>query len=319
MSVVFFYPQELELFVKNIEYRGSDLGEHTDPSLKQVVESYSESWTEVIEPKTRLLDLHLNEVWKYRDLLMLLVKRDFVTTYKQTILGPVWFFVQPILVTLTFTLIFGRIAGISTDGTPMLLFYLSGITIWNYFAECLNRTATVFKDNESVFGKVYFPRLVMPLSIVISNLVKFGIQFILFMCLWGFYFYSDASIRPNITALLAPFLIIIMGGLGLGFGMIISALTTKYRDLVFLMTFGVQLLMYATPVIYPLSSISEKYKFLITVNPMTAIIETFRHGFLGAGSFSWLSLGYSTLFMLLILSLGTIIFNQVEKTFMDTV
>jgi lipopolysaccharide transport system permease protein len=276
-------------------------------------------WDEIIQPHTHLLDLPLKEVWRYRDLLVLLVRRDFVATYKQTILGPIWFFLQPILTTLTFTLIFGRIAKISTDGMPMLLFYMAGITLWNYFAECINRTATVFKDNEAVFGKVYFPRLVMPISIIISNLVKLTIQFSLFLLFWIYYLFITASVHPNVYILLTPVLIIIMGGLGLGFGMIISALTTKYRDLTFLLTFGVQLLMYATPVIYPLSSISSKYKWLIMANPMSAVIETFRYAFLGSGSFSWSLLAYSGSFMLIIMFLGTLIFNKVEKTFMDTV
>lgn len=278
-----------------------------------------EGWTEIIEPQHSLLDLRLAEVWNYRDLLLLLVRRDFVATYKQTILGPIWFFLQPVMTTLTFTLIFGKIAGISTDGMPMLLFYMAGITLWNYFSECLNRTATVFKDNESVFGKVYFPRLIMPLSIVVSNLIKLGIQFFLFLLFWGFYLFTGSSVHPNAAILLTPVLVLIMGGLGLGFGMIISALTTKYRDLVFLMTFGVQLLMYATPVIYPLSSISDKYKMLIMVNPMTSIIETFRYAFMGSGSLNWGALAYSAFFMIIIMATGTIVFNKVEKSFMDTV
>ena len=278
-----------------------------------------EEWTEIIEPQHSLLDLRLAEVWNYRDLLLLLVRRDFVATYKQTILGPIWFFLQPVLTTLTFTLIFGKIAGLSTDGMPMLLFYMAGITLWNYFSECLNRTATVFKDNESVFGKVYFPRLIMPLSIVVSNLIKLGIQFFLFLLFWGFYLFTGSSVHPNAAILLTPVLVLIMGGLGLGFGMIISALTTKYRDLVFLMTFGVQLLMYATPVIYPLSSISDKYKMLIMVNPMTSIIETFRYAFMGSGSLNWGALAYSAFFMIIIMVTGTIVFNKVEKSFMDTV
>ena len=279
----------------------------------------NEGWDEIIQPTTHLLDLPFKEVWHYRDLLLLLVRRDFVATYKQTILGPIWFFLQPILTTLTFTLIFGRIAKISTDGMPMLLFYMAGITLWNYFAECINRTATVFKDNEAVFGKVYFPRLIMPLSIIVSNLVKLGIQFSLFLVFWVYYFITNTTVQPNAAILITPLLIIIMGGLGLGFGMIISALTTKYRDLSFLLTFGVQLLMYATPVIYPLSSISDKYKWLIMLNPMSSVIETFRYAFLGTGSFSWGSLGYSAGFMIVIMGLGTIIFNKVEKSFMDTV
>ena len=276
-------------------------------------------WTEIIEPQNKLLDLKLRDVWRYRDLLLLLVRRDFVATYKQTILGPIWFFLQPILTTLTFTLIFGRIAGLSTDGLPMMLFYLAGVTMWNYFAECLNKTATVFKDNAAVFGKVYFPRLVMPLSIVVSNLVKLGIQFVLFLGFWGYYMATGANVQPNAALLLFPVLILLMGGLGLGFGMIISAMTTKYRDLVFLLTFGVQLLMYATPVIYPLSTIGDKYKWLILANPMSSIIETFRYGFLGTGTFHWGYLAYSAGFTVVVLLLGTVNFNRVEKSLMDTV
>ncbi|RYD57386.1 MAG: ABC transporter permease [Sphingobacteriales bacterium] len=278
-----------------------------------------DNWSEVIEPKTSSLHIPAKAVWNYRDLLMLLVRRDFVATYKQTVLGPVWFFLQPVLTTLTFTFIFGRVAGLSTDGMPMMLFYMAGITLWNYFGECLNRTATVLRDNASIFGKVYFPRLVMPLSIIISNLVKLGIQLVLFILFWLFYVVTGANIHPNGAILLLPFLIIIMGGLGLGLGMIISSMTTKYRDLVFLLTFGVQLLMYATPVIYPLSSIDAKYRWLIAANPMTPIIETFRYAFLGSGTFSILSLTYSAVFMIITLLAGIVIFNKVERSFMDTV
>lgn len=281
-----------------------------------------EEWTEIIEPKTSLLDLKLREVWRYRDLLTLMVKRDFIATYKQTILGPVWFFLQPVLTTLTFTIIFGRVAGLSTDGLPMLLFYIAGITLWNYFAECLNRTATVFKDNAPIFGKVYFPRLVLPLSIIISNLVKLGIQFLLFLGFWSFYLLTTDKVHPNVYILLTPVLVAIMGGLGLGLGMIISALTTKYRDLVFLLTFGVQLLMYATPVIYSLADpkiAGSSLAWLLHLNPMAPIVETFRYGFLGKGYFSWTSLGYSFIFMVVALLAGTVIFNKVEKSFMDTV
>jgi len=277
-----------------------------------------EAWTEIIEPEHSLLDLQLNEVWRYRDLLLLLVRRDFVATYKQTILGPIWFFLQPILTTLTFTLIFGQIAGLSTDGLPMILFYMAGITLWNYFSECLTRTSTVFKDNAAIFGKVYFPRLIMPLSIVASNLVKLGIQFSLFFGFW-IYYLSSGQIQPNIYLLLTPLLILLMAGLSLGFGMIISAMTTKYRDLAFLLSFSVQLLMYATPIIYPLSSLDDQYKPYIQANPMTAIIETFRYGFLGSGSFDWGMLIYSSVFTLVIIMIGTIVFNKVEKSFMDTV
>jgi len=278
-----------------------------------------QNWTEVIEPRTHFLDLRLKDVWRYRDLLMLFVRRDFVATYKQTILGPIWFFLQPILTTLTFTLIFGKIAGISTDGLPMILFYLSGVTLWNYFSECLNRTATILKDNAQIFGKVYFPRLVMPLSVIVSNLVKLSIQFLLFICFWVYFLFASDNIHPNSLMLLLPLLIVIIGGLGLGFGLIITALTTKYRDLVFLLTFGVQLLMYATPVIYPLSTISEKYKWLIKLNPMTSVIETFRYAFLGSGSFTWGGILYSLLVTVAVLFFGAIVFNKVERSFMDTV
>jgi lipopolysaccharide transport system permease protein len=251
------------------------ISEQTDPG----------QWNDIIAPGTNLFDLPLKEIWKYRDLLTLLVKRDFISTYKQTILGPLWFFLQPLLTTLMFTLVFGRIAGLSTDGLPTILFYLSGITLWNYFADCLSRTSTVFKDNQAIFGKVYFPRLIMPLSIVVSHLVKLAIQLFLFLVIWLWYYFSAHVVHPNAAAFLLPVLILIMGTLGLGLGMIISSLTTKYRDLVFILSFAVQLLMYATPVIYPLSSIGIKYKYLIELNPLTGIIEAFRYGYLGKGAF----------------------------------
>jgi lipopolysaccharide transport system permease protein len=277
----------------------------------------------VIESKSNLLHLRLGEVWQYRDLLMLMVRRDIIATYKQTILGPIWFVIQPVLTTLTFMVVFGRIAGISTDGMPPMVFYLSGIILWNYFAECLNRSATVFRDNASIFGKVYFPRLIMPLANVASSLVKMSIQLLLFLSVWAyFYFYKETNIQPSLIIFLIPVLIVIMGGLGLGFGLIISALTTKYRDLIFLLAFGVQLLMYATPVIYTLSDPNiqqSKYKWLLQVNPMAPVIETFRFAFLGRGAFSWELLAYSFGFTVAIIVLGTIIFNKVEKSFMDTV
>lgn len=279
-----------------------------------------DSWSEIIRPKTNLFELDLKEVWRYRDLLMLLVRRDFVATYKQTILGPLWFFIQPILTTFMFVLVFGRIAGISTDGLPMLLFYLAGITVWNYFSECLNKTATVFKDNAAIFGKVYFPRLIMPLSIVISNLVRFGIQMLLFLLFWCYYLLKTGSnVSPNIYILSLPLLVFMMAGLGLGFGLLVSALTNKYKDLIFLLTFAIQLGMYATPVIYPMSSISPDYKWIIRLNPMTSIVEAFRFAFLGSGEFSWLGLLYSMIFTLCIVIFGVVVFNKVEKGFMDTV
>jgi lipopolysaccharide transport system permease protein len=275
-------------------------------------------WSEIIQPETSLFDLKLKQLWRYRDLLLMFVRRDFVATYKQTVLGPIWFFIQPILTTITFTLIFGKIAGISTDGTPMLIFYLAGITLWNYFSECLNKTATVFRDNASIFGKVYFPRLIMPLSIIVSNLVRLGIQFLLFLIVWIYYLQVDNSIHPNAVLFLFPIVVILLGGLALASGMIISALTTKYRDLIFLLTFGVQLLMYATPIIYPLSAIKE-YKWLIKLNPLTSIIETFRYGFLGRGEFNAGALLYTFIFTFVSLTIGTLIFNKIERGFMDTV
>ena len=277
-------------------------------------------WT--IESKSSLLSLKLNELWDYRDLLWLLVRRDFVSFYKQTILGPIWFFLQPLFTTIIFTFVFGNLAGIATDGLPKPLFYMAGITAWNYFADCLTKTSTVFKDNANIFGKVYFPRLIMPLSIVMSNLVRFGVQMILFL-LFLFYF-SLSGARFNITwgIFLFPIIVSLMALLGLGLGMTISAMTTKYRDLAFLITFGVQLLMYTTTVIYPLSVAMEKYPayaWIIKFNPMTAIIETFRFGFLGEGSFSWGSLTYATGITVLLLTLGILIFNKVEQNFVDTV
>lgn len=279
-----------------------------------------QQWTEVIEPNKRLLSIPLKEVWRYKDLLLMLVKRDFVSYYKQTILGPLWFFLQPILTTLIFVFIFGNIAEISTDGLPHFIFYLSGITLWNYFSDCLNKTATVFKDNANLMGKVYFPRLILPLSIIASNLIKLGIQFILFICVWLYFVFSvENTIYPNWYALLFPFLIFITGLQALGFGMIISSMTSKYRDLIFLLSFAIQLWMYATPVIYPLSSIPQKYQWIININPITPVIELFRYGFLGKGSFSVESIVYCLLFTLLIVTAGTIVFNKVEKNFMDTV
>ncbi|WP_343217051.1 ABC transporter permease [Hymenobacter profundi] len=279
-----------------------------------------DNWTEVIQPRTRLLDLGLADVWRYRDLVMLFVRRDFVSTYKQTVLGPIWFFIQPLLTTITYVVIFGNVAQLSTDGLPMMVFYLSGITIWNYFAQTLTNTSTVFRDNAGMFGKVYFPRLTMPLSIVLSNLVRFAIQFGLFIVVWLYYLLKgDSGIHPNWLVLLTPLLVVVMGLMSLGLGMIFSAMTTKYRDLAMLLAFGVQLLMYATPVIYPLSSITGKYRYLILANPMTSIVETFRYAFLGSGTFDWAYLAYSVAFTLVILLLGTIIFNRVQKSFTDTV
>ncbi len=284
--------------------------------------SIGEDWDMVIEPHNHLFDLKLKEVWHYRDLLLLLVRRDFVSFYKQTILGPLWFFIQPLFTTIIYTFIFGSLAGIKTDGIPPPLFYIAGITTWNYFSECLTKTSTVFRDNANVFGKVYFPRLIMPLSIVISSLIRFGVQMLLFFVMMGFYVFKGTALQVNVYVLMFPFLVIQMALLGLGAGMIISAMTTKYRDLVFLVTFGIQLLMYTTTVVYPLSEAIKKYpkyEWLFSLNPMTAVIETFRYGFLGKGTFSWVSLLSSTVITLIIAVVGTVVFNKVEKDFIDTV
>jgi lipopolysaccharide transport system permease protein len=278
------------------------------------------AWTEIIEPKKKLFDLKLKEAWYYRDLLFLWVKRDFTATYKQTILGPIWIFLQPLLMTLMFTLVFGRFANLSTDGLPKILFYLAGVTIWNYFSESFTKTATVFKDNANLFGKVYFPRIIMPLSIVTSNLIRFVIQFSLFV---GFIFYyqikGNSQAIPNMMVLLTPLLLLIMAGFALGAGMIISSMTTKYRDLAFLLTFGVQLLMYATPVIYPVNALPEQYRIYVLANPIAPVVETFRYAYLGSGAFSWTALMYSFCAMAAVLFAGVVIFNRVEKNFMDTV
>ena len=279
-----------------------------------------EYWDIIILPKRNLFSINFRDIWKYRDLLIMFVKRDFVTIYKQTILGPLWFFIQPIFTALIYTFIFGKMAGISTDGLPKILFYMSGTIFWNYFADCFNKTATVFRDNQNIFGKVYFPRLITPLSIIISSLLKLAIQLLLFIAILTYYFsFTDVHLTIQLEILLFPLLIILMGSLALGFGLIITSLTTKYRDLVFLLQFGVQLLMYATPVIYPLSSIPENFKWLIVLNPMTSIIETFRYGILGVGSFSWIYLGYTLAFSIVILIIGILIYNKTEKDFMDTV
>jgi lipopolysaccharide transport system permease protein len=248
------------------------------------------------------------------------VRRDFVATYKQTILGPLWFFIQPIFTTITFTIIFGNFAGISSDGQPRMVLYMAGLTLWNYFSECFTKASTVFTTNANIFGKVYFPRLIMPLTIVVSNLIKFAIQYLLFLVFYGYFLINDnKSINPSIFILMTPLLIVLMAGISLGAGMIFSSMTTKYKDLTFLLTFGIQLLMYATPVIYPLSSIPEKYKPYVLANPLSPIIEAFRFGYLGTGTFSWMALGYSAIFMIILLFTGITIFNKVERSFMDTV
>lgn len=279
----------------------------------------NEEWTEVIGSQTRWLSINWSEIWFYKDLLYMLVKRDFVTFYKQTILGPLWFIFQPIIMTLTYVIIFGNIAGISTDGVPQFLFYLSGITLWSYFSESLNKVSTVFKDNANMFGKVYFPRLIMPMSIVVSGLIKLGIQFAIFLIVLSYYYFFQCNVQPNIWVLAIPLLIFLLALQSLGLGMIISSLTTKYKDLVFLVTFGIQLFMFLTPVIYPSSILPSNFKFIFQLNPLTGIFECFRFGFLGAGAFKPIMLIYSACSAIVIFLLGTIIYNKVEKDFMDTV
>lgn len=283
------------------------------------IEKDAENWTMVIRPKRHLLDVNLKDIWSYRDLIKLFVRRDFVARYKQTILGPLWFLIQPLLTTIMYTIVFGNIAKISTDGLPQILFYMSGIVAWTYFAACLNSTSNTFVANAGIFGKVYFPRLTLPISIVISNLIQFSIQFFLLLAFMLYYYIVGANFHINIYILLLPVLIVLMAGLGLGFGIIISSLTTKYRDLTNLVSFGVQLWMYATPIIYPLSEIPEKYRIFVLANPLTPIIETFRFALLGSGTVSWIHLSYSFAFTILVLALGIILFNKVEQTFMDTV
>ncbi len=278
-----------------------------------------QQWDFRITPASAWFNFNWKELYRYKDLLWLFVRRDFVTVYKQTILGPLWFFIQPILTTIIFTVVFDGIAGISTDGVPPVLFYMSGVIAWNYFAECLNKTSNVFTVNASIFGKVYFPRLIVPVSIVISGLLKLAIQLVLLMAIWLYFYKQSAPIELNEFILLLPFLVILMAGLGLGAGIIISSLTTKYRDMQFLVMFSVQLLMYASPVIYPLSSVSGKLKLVILANPMTSVIETFRYMFLGKGLFEWVYLAYTSGFVCVLLIAGIIVFTRVEKNFMDTV
>ncbi len=278
-----------------------------------------ENWDLVIRPKSKWYDLRLKEMLRYKDLLFLFVRRDFVSLYKQTILGPIWFFIQPIITSLTFSLIFGNLAKISTDGLPQILFYLCGVTLWTYFSDTLTKTSETFTANANIFGKVYFPRLIVPMSVVVSNLIKLGVQFLLFILIWLFYLLKGNNIHPNAALLLVPFLIIMMGFLGLGFGILITSMTTKYRDLKFLVVFGVQLMMYASPIVYPLSIVPEKYKWVILANPVTSIIETFKYAFLGVGEFSWMYLLYSLTFTVILFVLCIIIFQRVEKSFMDTV
>lgn len=277
------------------------------------------NWDLIIEPKSSLFNIDLNEIWQYRDLLTLFVKRDIITQYKQTILGPAWFFIQPALTTIMYMVVFGGIAKISTDGLPQPMFYLAGIVCWQYFADCINKTSSTFTANQNIFGKVYFPRLIVPLSTVSSNLVRFSIQFLLFMAVYIYFLVMGVKVAPNCYALLIPVLIAMLAGLSLGFGILISSLTTKYRDLTILFTFVVQLWMYATPVIYPLSTMSPKMQIIMSINPVTSIVETFKYGTMGVGTFSWASLVYSFVFMIILLAVGIVVFNKVQRSFMDTV
>ena len=277
------------------------------------------NWTSIIRPRSGWFDINLPELWSYRDLIILFVRRDFVAFYKQTILGPLWFLIQPLFTTIVFTIVFGKIAKIPTDGLPQMLFYMAGITVWNYFSNCLNQTSNTFVTNAGIFGKVYFPRLTVPISVVITNMITFAIQFGLFLVFLGYFYYEGASVQPNSCILLMPLLLIQMAVLGLGMGIIISSLTTKYRDLAFAVGFGVQLWMYATPIVYPMSQIPVNWQWLIALNPMTAIVETFRYAFLGAGSIElWIS-GLSIGITIMILAIGIALFSKIEKTFMDTV
>lgn len=279
-----------------------------------------ENWDIIIQPKARLLDLNLKEVWKYRDLMLLFVKRDFVAQYKQTILGPLWHFIQPIFTTIMFLLVFGKIANIPTDGIKPVLFYMSGITIWNYFSSCLNATSNTFLANAGIFGKVYFPRLVIPLSSVLSNIVKFGIQFFLLLMIMAYFALKGTPVQAGITLLLIPVLLLMMAALGLGLGIIISSSTTKYRDLTVLIGFAVQLLMYATPIVYPLSFLKGKsFGRWIQWNPLTPIVETWRYALFGKGTFEASGLLYSGGVIVVILFLGLLIFSKVERTFIDTI
>ncbi len=276
-------------------------------------------YSTVIKPKNKLFEVDLKEIWQYRDLFSLFVKRDIITQYKQTILGPTWFFIQPALTTVMYMVVFAGIAGISTDGLPEPMFYLAGIVTWQYFADCLNKTSSTFTTHQHIFGKVYFPRFIVPLATVTSNLVRMGIQFMLFVAVYIFYVLSGVQVAPNEYALLIPVLIIMLAGLSLGFGIIISSMTTKYRDLTILFTFIVQLWMYATPVIYPLSTMSEKRQAIMALNPVTSIVEAFRYGTMGIGTFNWNHLAYSFVFMVVLLVIGIVVFNKVQRSFMDTV
>lgn len=276
-------------------------------------------WDLIISPQHGLMNANFRELWEYRDLLFMFVMSDVITVYKQTILGPIWFLAQPLMTMLVFVVVFGNIAGISTDGVPKPLFYLSGIVIWNFFAESFNRTALSFTAYSHIFGKVYFPRLIVPLALVLSSLLKFCLQFLLFLSFYAYFYLTGAQLHPNIWLLLAPLTVLMMGCLGLGFGIIFSSLTTKYRDLVFLLQFGLQLAMYVTPIIYPMSLLEGHVRNVLWWNPAAHFVETFRFAFTGEGLFSLSGLAYACLFSIGMLVTGVLIFSRAERTFIDTI
>ena len=277
-------------------------------------------WTMIIRPQEKLWKVNLGEIWAYRDLIELFVKRNIITVYKQTLLGSLWYLIQPVLTVIMNMVVFGGIAHMSTDGVPQALFYLAGNVCWFYFSDCLNQTSSTFLANQGIFGKVYFPRMVVPISTVISNLLRFWVQLGLFVAMYLYFFIKGTDVCPNWTILTVPILVVMMAGLGLGFGILISSLTTKYRDLTILFTFVVQLWMYATPIVYPISMVtSEKLRTIIMLNPMTSIIEAFKYATLGQGYFSWGALSYSFAFMSILLVWGIVVFNKVQRSFMDTV
>jgi lipopolysaccharide transport system permease protein len=283
-------------------------------------EKNQDNWDLIIESKSPLFRLNFKEIWRYRDLLMLLVMRDYKASFKQTILGPIWFFIQPLLTSSVYAVIFGMIANLGTDGNPRLLFYMSGVILWNYFSACLNSSANTFISNANIFGKVYFPRLIMPLSIVLSNFLRFSVQLLFFGLTWAYYFFrGQISFQISWVVFLTPIFLLIMAMLGLSMGLIVSSLTTKYRDLTHLIGFGVQLMMYATPVVYASSSLPDRWQELIQYNPMTAVIEGFRYAFLGSGNFHPPMLLYSAVITGILFFISVILFNKVEKGFMDTV
>ena len=286
------------------------------------MEVAKEHWDIEIKPKNNYFTLNLKELWRYRDLIQMYIRRDIVTVYKQTILGPLWYVIQPLFTTIMFMFVFGKIAGISTDGLPEVLFYLNGILCWTYFSECLTKASGTFSNNVNVFSKIYFPRLVVPISSIVSNLVRFGIQLLLFLGVYIYYYYYNFDIHFTYHILLFPALLIMIAGLGFGFGVIISSLTAKYRDLAIFFTFVTQLWMYATPIAYPLSVMEEnysKYMWIIQLNPLTSITETMRYAFMGEGMVSWFWLGYSFAFTIIIAVIGIFIFNKVERNFVDII